>query len=695
MEAMSAERDRVGGTGGWMDQRPSTIVLCSCEDTMPLDARAVRRACDGARLLTGRQFCRGELERVRTLAAQEGPIVIGCTQEAPLFEEVAQEQGFAERMSFVNVRETAGWSNDAADAGPKMAALIAAAAVPMPEIAMVSLKSEGVVLIYGRDEQAIDAGRQLADRLDVTVLLAAPGEVVPPRVEDFPVFKGIIASAKGHLGAFELKVDDFAQPHPSSRAKLVFGPSRNGAISTCDLILDLSGGTPLFPAASLRPGYVRADPRDPAAVQKAIFTAAGLVGEFDKPRYVGFRAELCAHSRSRIVGCRRCLDVCPTGAITPAGDHVAIDTSICAGCGNCHAVCPTGAASYALPNSESLLSRLRALLSTFGEAGGRRPVLLLHDHEHGAELIDALARFGAGLPADVLPFEVNEVTQIGLETLAAAFAYGAVAVRVVQRSRPRHDPAALQQTIELADVVLEGLGFGAEACATIDADDPDQLAAELAAIRHGPGPRRPADFLPLGDKRGLTRLALAELHEVAPEPVDLLPLPSGAPFGAVRVDTEGCTLCLACVATCPTGALSDEAERPSLRFTESACVQCGLCAATCPEKVITLEPRLDFRPSAKTALLVKEEEPFCCIACGKPFGTRSTIERIVAKLENRHWMFSGENARRLEVVRMCDGCRVTRMTDEGLDPYAAPARPKPRTSDDYFRERAQSDGKPN
>jgi ferredoxin len=61
----------------------------------------------------------------------------------------------------------------------------------------------------------------------------------------------------------------------------------------------------------------------------------------------------------------------------------------------------------------------------------------------------------------------------------------------------------------------------------------------------------------------------------------------GAPFGAIELNVEGCTLCLACVSACPTGALSDNPERPMLRFTEDACVQCGLCKATCPEKVIT------------------------------------------------------------------------------------------------------------
>jgi hypothetical protein len=53
--------------------------------------------------------------------------------------------------------------------------------------------------------------------------------------------------------------------------------------------------------------------------------------------------------------------------------------------------------------------------------------VLLHDDDHGGALIDALARHGEGLPAHVLPLAVNEVTQVGIETIAAAFAYGASA----------------------------------------------------------------------------------------------------------------------------------------------------------------------------------------------------------------------------------------------------------------------------
>jgi ferredoxin len=671
-----------------MAEPPRHILICSCEDSMPLDGVAVERVCRGAKVTQGRQLCRAELERFRKIAAGEEAVIVACTQEAPLFEEVAGDIADAAPLTFVNIRETAGWSKDATAAGPKMAALIAMAAEPAPEIAFVPLASEGVTLVYGRDEQAIEAARLLKDHLDVTVLIKAAKDLLPPRVTDFPVVKGTIRSAKGALGGFELTVDDYAAPAPSSREALAFAAPRNGAVSRCDILIDLSGGAPLFPGTDLRDGYLRADPGDPATVLRAVLKARDLTGTFDKPRYVSFTADLCAHARSRIVGCRRCLDLCPTGAIAPAGDHVAIDAAICAGCGQCAATCPTGAAAYALPPSDTMLRKLRTLLSAYAQAGGTQPVLLWHDAEHGTELIDALARHGDGLPAHVLPVAVNEITQVGLESIAGAFAYGASAARFLTRAKPRHDIAGLAQTIALAEPILAALGFAGPRVATIETDDPDALGAALRAIAPMPAVAKPATFAAVGGKRDIVRLALRELHAAAPTPVDSVALPQGAPFGTLDVKVEGCTLCLSCVSACPTGALSDDPERPMLRFAEDACVQCGLCAATCPEKVINLSPQLDFRAALAPTRIIKQEEAATCIRCGKPFGVKSTVERVTAKLEGSHWMFKDSKAR-LDVIKMCADCRVVTMAEENFDPFGTPKRAPVRTTDDYLRERDQ------
>jgi ferredoxin len=135
------------------------------------------------------------------------------------------------------------------------------------------------------------------------------------------------------------------------------------------------------------------------------------------------------------------------------------------------------------------------------------------------------------------------------------------------------------------------------------------------------------------------------------------------------------------------GALVDNLERPQLSFVEDACVQCGLCKSTCPESVIRLEPRLNFADEARQPVLIKQEEPFECIRCGRPFGTRASIERIIEKLGAKHRMFQDFAA--IDRIRMCDDCRVIVQFEVSDNPFAAGPRPKARTTDDYLRERAQ------
>ncbi len=668
------------------DAKKPIVLLCSCEDTMTLAPDVVQLGLQGRRVEIARQLCGADLDAFRA-ASRAGEVVVACTAQRALFEEVAGDDGLPAQFTFVNVRETAGWAREGKDTGPKMAALIAAAAIPEELPAAVTFESKGVTLIYGRDQKAIDVAERLKDALNLTVLLLPGSDVVPPREAAYPIRQGRIKTVKGYLGAFEVGIDAFAAPAPSSRAKLVFGTARDGAVSQTDVLIDVSGGAPLVGAADLRSGYLRADPGNVAGVAGVVFEARDLVGTFDKPRYINFQEDLCAHQRSRIKGCTRCIDLCPAGAITSNGRSVLIDPHICAGCGQCAAACPTGAANYALPTTGVLLAQLRAMLGAYRDAGGREAQVLFHDREHGGALIDAAARFGDGLPARTLPFAVNEVTQIGIEAIAAAFAYGAVSVQCLTRSKPRHDSAGLRQTIATSDALVTALGYGERAVGILEADDPDQLVERLRAAPRGRAATKPATFNAAGGKREIMKLALRELHRAAPTPIAVVALPKGAGFGGIDVKVDGCTLCLSCVSACPTRALSDAQDRPRLAFDESLCVQCGLCAATCPEKVIALVPRLDFAAFERGVTIVKEEEPFCCTKCAKPFGVKSTIERVVQKLEAQHWMFTGANRDRVELIKMCEDCRVEAAINMNVDPFAGAARPAAKTSEDYFRER--------
>ncbi|MGY6548551.1 MAG: 4Fe-4S binding protein [Roseinatronobacter sp.] len=644
------------------DPKSDTRLICTCEGTMPLAPETL-----GATGRPASQLCRAQLDHFRAALDEFGAITVACTQEAPLFSEVAAEAGYEGALRFANIRETAGWSDDADRAAPKMAALLAMAEIAAAPFEVVSLESAGVALVLGRDAVALDVASALSDVLDLTVLLQPGATVAPPRQTSWPVLQGRIARAEGHLGAFSLTVNAYAAPAPSSRAALDFGPARDGAVSQCDLVLDLTGGPALFHAT--RPGYLRADPRDRGQVAELIAKAGQMVGTFDKPRFIAFTESLCAHSRNRKTGCTRCLNLCPTGAITVAGDSVAIDPAICAGCGQCAAACPTGAAAYALPDVGTLARKLRAGLAAWFDAGGTSaPVILFHDGAQGEPLIDACARFGRGLPAHVIPLQVQEPTQIGPELMAAALAWGAGGVQVLTPARSAHPLDGLEATLALMGVIMAAGGRAPSACGMIQTDDPDALQAALWT------PARPASgarsrFLPPDDKRGLLVLAMAELNRTAPAPAARVGLPAGAPFGAVVLDTEACTLCLACVGACPAGALSDNPDLPMLRFTESACVQCGICAATCPESAISLVPQLDFDALAAPRRVLKEEAPFCCTSCGKPFAAGSSIRRVSEKLEG-HWMFSGpEGEKRRALLSMCDECRTREVVIAGFDPH--------------------------
>lgn len=671
------------------------VFVCNCEKTMDIDAKALAKACGAKELNVHTNLCRTELGNFADAVKTGEPLLVCCTQEAPLFGEVAQDAGAGDIARFTNIRERAGWSEDGGNATAKIAALIAEAGLDVTPAGTTTLVSDGICLVYGKSSVALDIARKLSSRLSVTLLLTEADDAIPPSVVDVPVFKGLIKAAAGHLGAFEIVVDGYAPAVPSSRASLDFIMPRNGASSTCSLIIDVSGNEPLFALGSRRDGYFHVDPASPLDIANAMFEASDLVGEFEKPLYISYDANICAHSRNKQTGCTRCLDVCPVSAITPDGDHVKVDPAICGGCGSCASVCPTGATSYSLPGREDLIKRLQTLLPAYQAAGGTAPWLLIHDERHGGEMISMTSRFGRGLPANVIPFAVNETTQVGHDLMATALALGAQGVLLLIDPVRRDETDGLVGQVELTGAILGGMGYeaGSQRVAIIDETDPDAVEAILWQ-RPEAKPMAPHSFIASGDKRQVARTAAFLLNADAPSQQDIIALPDGAPYGRISIDTDGCTMCLACVSACPMAAIRDNPDLPQVRFIEQDCVQCGLCRTTCPERVITLEPRFNLTNDAMTPVVLNEEEPAECTRCGKAFGTKSSIERIVAQLAGKHSMFQSEDAQNL--IRMCDDCRIIHQTENMAgEPFASAPRPTVRTTADDLAEReaARANGK--
>lgn len=694
----------------------TTFKLCNCNRSMPIDGAAAEKigtVLGTASLPVATDLCRHDVTSY--LGALDGvdDVIVGCTQERALFTELAQQKGSVAPLRFVNLRETGGWGAGGKQALPKMAALLAAAALPDPEpVPVVDYRSEGHVLIVGPADRALPWAWRLQDQLEVSVLLTGHAHAEIPVERTFPVFSGGQVTIAGWLGAFtaEWRQDNpidlevctrcnacvTACPEQAigldyqidlakcrSHRDCVKACGAIGAIdftrgdtrrsTTSDLVFDLSE-TPLLGMHQPPQGYFAPG----TDVQKQIDQALKLtqmVGEFSKPKFFLYKEKLCAHGRNGQIGCTACIDVCSAEAVSHDGNRIKVNPNLCVGCGACTTECPSGALSYAYPRATDIGLRMQTMLATYAKAGGTQPMLLIHDQENGALLINRLGRAAqaerqattparteadkhlSGVPARVLPIAVHHTASTGIDVWLAAVAYGAahIAILTTGSEAPQY-MEALKRQMEVAQAILTGMGYAGSHFSLIEASTPTELDAALAALHPAQVSAKVALFHLAAEKRTTLGLAIDHLKSEAPAAPEEIVLPAGAPFGEVQVNKQACTLCMSCVGACPEAALADNPDLPQLRFIETNCVQCGLCETTCPEDAITLQPRLLLTSAAKQPAVLNEAQPFHCISCGKPFGTAQMIANMVAKL-SQHGAFSG-NADRL---KMCSDCRVVDM----------------------------------
>ena len=237
------------------------------------------------------------------------------------------------------------------------AAQIALEKLKVQPTSLLEYQSAGRVAVIG-GEQAIELAPRLSGALHPQVILT--GGVEEPGVPLISV-GGRSLVIEGYLGNFTIHLGEAGKPNRES--------------IKVDLIWDL-GSKPLLEMSMKPPGYICSDGSE-EHVPEAVEALSNLVGTFQKPKYFNYDASICAHARSGITACTRCIDACPAQAISSLEEAIEVDPYLCQGGGACTAVCPGGALTYVYPSMQDTLEQVRTLLHVYKESGGEHPVLAL------------------------------------------------------------------------------------------------------------------------------------------------------------------------------------------------------------------------------------------------------------------------------------------------------------------------------
>jgi ferredoxin len=458
----------------------------------------------------------------------------------------------------------------------------------------------------------------------------------------FEVLNARPGRMEGYLGRFRV----WAEGEGGVAVDLsVMSPRRDGCF---DVVLDMRE-QPIVEDAVHPPGYLFW-PQEEVNAPDLADHLVRYRGRFKKPRYVRWTPELCVHQRQGVLGCDRCLDACPAGAIAIEEGAVSITYELCHGCGTCVQRCPSGAVATATPSSAALSAEVKSLLQRYREEGGAEAFVLFHDDRVKQ---DILSRYLDWESPTVVPVALHSVGQSNLENWFAALAHGAVGVGVLVTTNEDPRLPVLEQQMELADALSGSIGLAAGTVRLLRRDDDDRprgpslLTNGRGAVNTLKGARRRRERLgPLLD------LLSAKASTVSP-----VPLRAGAPFGMVELDAGRCTLCGACVNLCPESALQLARQGRALSFTEAACVQCGICANACPERALSMVPRWAPEGIAGHPQILHQADDdgmAHCAVCGRSFMPKAVLAAALSRVGSVE-SISGANR---QLLHYCPACRA-------------------------------------
>ena len=386
---------------------------------------------------------------------------------------------------------------------------------------------------------------------------------------------------------------------------------------------------------------------------------------------IGYDPATCQYSPRLKKGCTRCITACDVLAIKPTPSGLRIDHLACVECGACVATCPTGAIQYERFNDETFTSYFRILFNEASRTQGERSVrqelakrqLVIGTESSLKWLWWNRGRLDLSRQDGLFFLEHPNIGALSSTHLLALLDMGFKGVILIEPSHAQL-PDINRQEVESANTILEALSSKASTRITIVKEE--ELLSVFSERGHNDGPGGQVEtvgssYVLLSTHSQLTRRELLAailsnwISGVGPrEGARVEPHLKSMPFQDLTLDGESCTHCLSCLNECRVSALTANEEELSLDFKPILCVACGLCVEVCPEKALSGVAGLHLRPEFFKRRQLFRAEAARCKSCGKVFGVKKSLDKVKTIL-------MGRNDMDLEILELCEDCRVRRM----------------------------------
>lgn len=373
--------------------------------------------------------------------------------------------------------------------------------------------------------------------------------------------------------------------------------------------------------------------------QKNIYTEDSLPDLFasiyatEVVEAIAWESATCQYSARLGTGCSACLAACHHGAIKQGSGGIVIDHLACVECGACLSSCPTGALQYKRFDDTAFVEYFRGFPLTPGTTvviGSEEELHKYWWHSKNRK------------HKNVFFMEYPTTPALHIMHFLMLYAMGAKRILVLGRDSSKTEPQAalsntVLQTLFKQDQVIRLTNIAALNTILAETDDSEPLSHLYHDFSYSTRRGKLIDILQF-----LRQQSDAEPAKITTEY-----------FGEIICDENRCTQCIACVNECRMEALVADAASYSLKHTPVQCVQCGICVSVCPEQALTMSPGLALQSSFFTEKLLAQAEPAKCKGCGKVFGTRKSLERVIAILSSKNMWDSGD-----DLLSYCEDCRV-------------------------------------